>query len=85
MVYLDSYPFPSICSIRTDLGSVTECGGVDTGGVPAQGGLETVIWTYPGSRVLGVETGFVTLLIDPVFFGSCTNSVLPGEGINIII
>ena len=34
---------------------------------------------------LGVETGLVTLLIDPVFFGSCTNSVLPGEGINIII
>ena len=65
----------SICFIRTDLGSITECGGVDTGGVSAQGGLKTVIWTYPGSRVLGVETGFVTLLIDPVFFGSCTNSL----------
>ena len=30
----------SICFIRTDLGSITECGGVDTGGVPAQGGLK---------------------------------------------
>ena len=25
---------------------------------------------------LGVETGFMTLLIDPVFFGSCTNSLV---------